>query len=49
MNFATVLARPTRTSSGGPGAAQLTADDFAGTTIRLTNPGTLGTNHSCRG
>ncbi|MCY7342134.1 MAG: multifunctional oxoglutarate decarboxylase/oxoglutarate dehydrogenase thiamine pyrophosphate-binding subunit/dihydrolipoyllysine-residue succinyltransferase subunit [Pseudonocardia sp.] len=24
----------------------LTADDFAGTTISLTNPGTLGTNHS---
>ncbi|MER7433882.1 multifunctional oxoglutarate decarboxylase/oxoglutarate dehydrogenase thiamine pyrophosphate-binding subunit/dihydrolipoyllysine-residue succinyltransferase subunit [Pseudonocardia alni] len=25
---------------------KLTADDFAGTTISLTNPGTLGTNHS---
>ncbi len=25
---------------------QLTADDFAGTTVSLTNPGTLGTNHS---
>ncbi len=25
---------------------QLTADDFAHTTISLTNPGTLGTNHS---
>ncbi|HEX2301616.1 MAG TPA: multifunctional oxoglutarate decarboxylase/oxoglutarate dehydrogenase thiamine pyrophosphate-binding subunit/dihydrolipoyllysine-residue succinyltransferase subunit, partial [Pseudonocardiaceae bacterium] len=24
----------------------LTADDFAGTTVSLTNPGTLGTNHS---
>ena len=24
----------------------LTADDFAGTTISLTNPGTIGTNHS---
>ena len=24
----------------------LAADDFAGTTISLTNPGTLGTNHS---
>jgi 2-oxoglutarate dehydrogenase E1 component len=27
-------------------AAKLTADDFAGTTISLTNPGTIGTNHS---
>ncbi|MEO9138345.1 MAG: multifunctional oxoglutarate decarboxylase/oxoglutarate dehydrogenase thiamine pyrophosphate-binding subunit/dihydrolipoyllysine-residue succinyltransferase subunit, partial [Jatrophihabitans sp.] len=25
---------------------KLTADDFAGTTISLTNPGTIGTNHS---
>ena len=25
---------------------KLTADDFAGTTITLTNPGTIGTNHS---
>jgi 2-oxoglutarate dehydrogenase E1 component/2-oxoglutarate decarboxylase len=25
---------------------KLTTDDFAGTTISLTNPGTLGTNHS---
>ncbi|MFP5020035.1 multifunctional oxoglutarate decarboxylase/oxoglutarate dehydrogenase thiamine pyrophosphate-binding subunit/dihydrolipoyllysine-residue succinyltransferase subunit [Pseudonocardia phyllosphaerae] len=25
---------------------KLTAEDFAGTTISLTNPGTLGTNHS---
>jgi 2-oxoglutarate dehydrogenase E1 component len=25
---------------------QLTADDFAGTTISLTNPGTIGTQHS---
>ncbi|MDN5857988.1 MAG: multifunctional oxoglutarate decarboxylase/oxoglutarate dehydrogenase thiamine pyrophosphate-binding subunit/dihydrolipoyllysine-residue succinyltransferase subunit, partial [Pseudonocardia sp.] len=27
-------------------AGSLGADDFAGTTISLTNPGTLGTNHS---
>ncbi len=27
-------------------AGNLTAEDFAGTTISLTNPGTLGTNHS---
>jgi len=27
-------------------AGALQADDFAGTTISLTNPGTLGTNHS---
>ncbi|MGD7706954.1 multifunctional oxoglutarate decarboxylase/oxoglutarate dehydrogenase thiamine pyrophosphate-binding subunit/dihydrolipoyllysine-residue succinyltransferase subunit [Propionibacteriaceae bacterium Y2014] len=27
-------------------ANKLTLDDFAGTTISLTNPGTLGTNHS---
>lgn len=27
-------------------SGQLTADDFAGTTVSLTNPGTLGTNHS---
>ncbi len=27
-------------------AGSLTAEDFAGTTISLTNPGTLGTNHS---
>ncbi len=27
-------------------AGKLTAEDFAGTTISLTNPGTLGTNHS---
>ncbi|HEX6353626.1 multifunctional oxoglutarate decarboxylase/oxoglutarate dehydrogenase thiamine pyrophosphate-binding subunit/dihydrolipoyllysine-residue succinyltransferase subunit [Actinophytocola sp.] len=26
--------------------SSLTADDFAGTTISLTNPGTIGTNHS---
>jgi 2-oxoglutarate decarboxylase len=26
--------------------AKLTADDFAGVTISLTNPGTIGTNHS---
>ncbi|GGM33013.1 2-oxoglutarate decarboxylase [Longimycelium tulufanense] len=33
------LIRKARTGS-------LTADDFAGTTISLTNPGTIGTNHS---
>ena len=27
-------------------ANQLTVEDFAGTTITLTNPGTIGTNHS---
>ncbi|HTZ42348.1 MAG TPA: multifunctional oxoglutarate decarboxylase/oxoglutarate dehydrogenase thiamine pyrophosphate-binding subunit/dihydrolipoyllysine-residue succinyltransferase subunit [Jatrophihabitans sp.] len=27
-------------------AGKLTADDFAGSTISLTNPGTIGTNHS---
>ncbi|MDP4804766.1 MAG: multifunctional oxoglutarate decarboxylase/oxoglutarate dehydrogenase thiamine pyrophosphate-binding subunit/dihydrolipoyllysine-residue succinyltransferase subunit [Candidatus Nanopelagicales bacterium] len=27
-------------------AGKLTVDDFAGTTISLTNPGTIGTNHS---
>src|SRR3712207_5456000 len=27
-------------------AGQLTLEDFAGTTITLTNPGTIGTNHS---
>ena len=27
-------------------SGNLTAEDFAGTTISLTNPGTLGTNHS---
>jgi 2-oxoglutarate dehydrogenase E1 component len=27
-------------------AGQLTVEDFAGTTITLTNPGTIGTNHS---
>jgi multifunctional 2-oxoglutarate metabolism enzyme len=27
-------------------SGKLTADDFAGTTISLTNPGTIGTNHS---
>ena len=27
-------------------AGKLTADDFAGTTLSLTNPGTIGTNHS---
>ena len=38
--------RPTRTSSAGPARNKLTADDFAGTTISLTNPGTIGTVHS---
>ena len=37
---------PTRTSSGRPGPASSTVDDFAGTTISLTNPGTIGTEHS---
>src|SRR5205823_14635153 len=27
-------------------AGKLTMDDFSGTTISLTNPGTIGTNHS---
>ena len=27
-------------------ASKLAADDFAGTTVSLTNPGTIGTNHS---
>ncbi|MDT4936603.1 MAG: multifunctional 2-oxoglutarate metabolism enzyme, partial [Pseudonocardiales bacterium] len=27
-------------------SGKLTADDFAGTTLSLTNPGTIGTNHS---
>src|SRR5947209_9944092 len=27
-------------------AGKLTAEDFSGTTISLTNPGTIGTNHS---
>ena len=27
-------------------SGKLTTDDFAGTTISLTNPGTIGTNHS---
>ncbi|MDQ6849939.1 MAG: multifunctional oxoglutarate decarboxylase/oxoglutarate dehydrogenase thiamine pyrophosphate-binding subunit/dihydrolipoyllysine-residue succinyltransferase subunit, partial [Actinomycetota bacterium] len=27
-------------------AGKLTTDDFAGTTLTLTNPGTIGTNHS---
>ena len=29
-----------------PGPASSTVEDFAGTTITLTNPGTIGTNHS---
>ena len=45
MNFATFWAsyedmvRRTRSN-------KLTVDDFAGTTVSLTNPGTIGTNHS---
>ncbi|HEY2984093.1 MAG TPA: multifunctional oxoglutarate decarboxylase/oxoglutarate dehydrogenase thiamine pyrophosphate-binding subunit/dihydrolipoyllysine-residue succinyltransferase subunit, partial [Jatrophihabitantaceae bacterium] len=45
MNFATFwgayedIIRRARTG-------KLTADDFTGTTISLTNPGTIGTNHS---
>ena len=27
-------------------SGKLTTEDFAGTTISLTNPGTIGTNHS---
>ena len=27
-------------------AGKLAVEDFAGTTITLTNPGTIGTNHS---
>ena len=27
-------------------AGKLTTEDFAGTTISITNPGTIGTNHS---
>ena len=30
----------------GARAQKLTVDDFAGTTVSLTNPGTIGTNHS---
>ena len=41
-----VLVRPTRTSSARPAPNKLTVDDFAGTTISLTNPGTIGTVHS---
>ncbi len=37
---------PTRTSSARRAATSSTADDFAGTTISLTNPGTIGTVHS---
>ena len=38
--------RPTRTSCGKARDGRLTVDDFAGTTISLTNPGTIGTDHS---
>ena len=46
LDFARVLAQPTRTSSASARANKLTADDFAGTTISLTNPGGIGTVHS---
>ena len=48
-------ARPSTSPSSGPrtrrssrrrAPATLTVTDFAGTTITLTNPGTIGTNHS---
>ncbi|ACQ79534.1 2-oxoglutarate dehydrogenase, E1 subunit [Beutenbergia cavernae DSM 12333] len=45
MDFATfwtAYENLVRTARGG----KLTADDFAGTTISLTNPGTIGTVHS---
>ncbi len=45
MDFAEFW-RPTRTSSARRGSDKLTVDDFPGTTISLTNPGTLGTVHS---
>ena len=38
--------RPTRTSSARPATTSSTVSDFQGTTISLTNPGTIGTNHS---
>ena len=37
---------PTRTSSARRAAASSQVTDFQGTTISLTNPGTIGTNHS---
>ena len=37
---------PTRTSSAGPARNKLTMEDFTGTTISLTNPGGIGTDHS---
>ena len=37
---------PTRTSSARCATNKLTPDDFAGTTVTLTNPGTIGTVHS---
>ena len=37
---------PTRTWSARPAPASSTVEDFAGTTISLTNPGTIGTEHS---
>ncbi len=38
--------RPTRTSCAAPRNSKLTVADFQGTTISLTNPGTIGTVHS---
>ena len=37
---------PTRTSSAGRRSGKLAVDDFAGHHDRLTNPGTIGTEHS---
>ena len=36
----------TRTSSARSATNKLTPDDFAGTTVSITNPGTIGTMHS---
>ena len=38
--------RPTRRSSARPATTSSRSTDFQGTTISLTNPGTIGTNHS---
>ena len=38
--------RPTRTIVRKARDGKLAVDDFQGTTISLTNPGTIGTNHS---
>ena len=46
MTLQRVPQPPTRTSSSAPAQNKLTADDFAGTTISLTNPGGIGTVHS---